>query len=385
MRIGFDLRPFLRHATGVGIYYKNLLFSLARIDADNQYYLFSSSYKDRFKQEELPPFSQCVFRDARYPVKLLNFLWQRMGWPSLDKFFNTELDLTHSPIPLLLPTKGKKIVTVYDLFFMDFPTFVHGEARKNFAKKIENSLRRADGILVISQFVKDQIINRFSLNEDKIKVVYLGVNPDFSNKPSVAQAEIVKNKYDLPSKYILFVGAIEPRKNLVKLIEALGFIHEKSHDVPLVIVGKKGMDYQNLIKKIEDNNLQSKVLFLDYIPEGDLKVLYHLASCLVFPSLSEGFGLPLVEAMAAECPLVISRAPALPEIAVDAALYFDPEDAEDMASQIITVLVDEDKRKNLIEKGNRRLGDFSWMQTAENTLEFYRSVSVSVPEKRNPQ
>lgn len=374
MRIGFDIRPFLRQATGVGIYYKNLLFSLARIDTNNQYYLFSSSYKDRFFQEELPPFSRCEFRDARYPVKLINFLWHKVGWPPLDKFFNMELDLTHSPIPLLLPTKGKKIVTVYDLFFMDFPAFVQGEARKNFTQRIENSLQRADGILVISQFVKDQIIDRFFLNEDKIKVVYLGVDPDFSNKPSVMQTEIVKNKYGLPSKFILFVGAIEPRKNLLKLIEALSFIQKKSYNVPLVIVGKKGMDYQNLVKKIEDNKLQSKVLFLNYLPEGDMKILYHLASCLVFPSLCEGFGLPLVEAMASECPLVISRASALPEIALDAALYFHPEDAEEMASQIITVLDDEDKRKNLIHRGIQRVRDFSWTKTAENTLNFYRSV-----------
>lgn len=374
MRIGFDVRPFLRQATGVGIYYKNLLFSLASIDKNNQYYLFSSSYKDRFFQEELPPFSHREFRDARYPVKLINFLWQKMGWPPLDKFFNTELDLTHSPIPLLLPTKGKKIVTVYDLFFMDFPAFVKGEARKNFAQRIENSLHRADGILVISQFVKDQIIERFSLNEDKIKVVYLGVDPNFSNKPSVTQAEIVKNKYGLPSKFILFVGAIEPRKNLVKLIDALGFIQKKSYAIPLVIVGKKGLDYQNLVKNIEKSELQSKVLFLNYLPDEDLKILYHLASCLVFPSLFEGFGLPLVEAMASECPLVISRTSALPEIALDAALYFQPEDAEEMAGQIIKVMDDEDLRKNLIERGTRRVKDFSWTQTAENTLEFYRTV-----------
>jgi len=380
MKIGFDVRPFLRQATGVGVYYKNLLFSLARIDSDNQYYLFSSSYKDRFFQEELPPFSQVEFRDARIPVKLINFLWHKVKWPPLDTFFHTELDLTHSPIPLLLPTKGKKIVTVYDLFFMDFPSSVQAEVRKNFTKRIENSLHRADGILVISKFVKDQILKRFFLNEDKIKVVYLGVDPDFSNKPSVSLIETVRNKYRLPSKFLLFIGAIEPRKNLVKLIEALGVIRDKSYDIPLVIVGKKGMDYQNLISKIEDIKLQSQVLFLNYLPEGDLKVLYRLTSCLVIPSLCEGFGLPLVEAMASECPLVISSAPALPEIALDAGLYFHPEDAEEMASQILTVLENEDERKNLIQKGTERVRDFSWAQTAENTLNFYKSVL----EKRSP-
>ena len=216
---------------------------------------------------------------------------------------------------------------------------------------------------------------------NRIKVVYLGVDPGFANKPSVAQTDNAKNKYGLPSKFILFVGAIEPRKNLLKLIEALSFIQKKSYNVPLVIVGKKGMDYQNLVKKIEDNKLQSKVLFLNYLPDGDLKILYRLASCLVFPSLCEGFGLPLIEAMASECPLVISRASAFPEIALDAALYFQPEDAEEMASQIITVLDDEDIRKNLIQRGIQRVQDFSWTKTAENTLSFYRSVL----EKESPR
>ena len=292
----------------------------------------------------------------------------------MDKFFNEALDLTHSPIPLLLPTKGKKIVTVYDLFFMDFPSFVQGEARRNFAQKLENALHRADGILVISQFVKDQIIERFLLKEEKIKVVYLGVDPDFSNKPSIAQMESIKDKYGLPSTFILFVGAIEPRKNLVRLIEALGVLQKQSIQVPLVIVGKRGMDYQNLAHKIDENKLQSQVMFLNYLPDGDLKILYHLASCFVFPSLCEGFGLPLVEAMASECPLVISRTSALPEIAGDAALYFHPDRAEEMADQIITVLDDEGKRKNLIEKGNKRVKEFSWTQTAENTLDFYKFV-----------
>lgn len=374
MRIGFDIRPFLRQATGIGIYFKNLLFELANIDSENQYYLFSSSYKDRFYRDELPPFSLCEFRDARYPVKLINFLWQKLGWPPLDAFFKTKLDLTHSPLPLLLPTKGHKIVTVYDLFFMDFPSFVKGEVRKNFVRRIKSSLHRADGILVISQFVKDQIVDRFSLKEDKIKVVYLGVDRDFFYKPSEILKEKVKDKYGLPSEFVLFVGAIEPRKNLIKLTEALAFLHEKAYDIPLVIAGKKGMDYLNLKKKITGTKLQSKVFFLDYLPEGDLKVLYHLASCLVFPSLNEGFGLPLVEAMASECPLVISRAPALPEIAADAALYFHPEDTEEMASQILAVLENGDIRKDLVEKGLQRVRRFSWTKTAEDTLAFYRSV-----------
>ena len=124
MRIGFDVRPFLKEETGIGIYFKNLLFSLSQIDQDNEYYLFSSSFKDRFLTHKIPPFSRMRFRDFPIPVKAVSFFWNKLGWPPLDYFFKTGLDLTHSPSPLILPTKGKKVITVYDLFFMDFSKYI---------------------------------------------------------------------------------------------------------------------------------------------------------------------------------------------------------------------------------------------------------------------
>ncbi|MGD2295124.1 MAG: glycosyltransferase family 1 protein [Candidatus Aminicenantes bacterium] len=374
MRIGFDIRPFLRQATGVGVYCKNLLFALAEIDDRNDYYLFSSSCRDRFFADELPPFSRFKFRDCRYPVKLVNFLWYRLERPTLDSFFRTELDLTHSPTPLFLPTRGRKVVTVHDLFFMDYPSLVQKEAKKHFAQRTGNSLHRADGILVVSQFIKEQIIERFSLDEKKIRVVHHGVSPGFAIKPSIEEKEAVRHTYGLPPAFLLFVGAIEPRKNLVRLAEALNLIHQTFSKIPLVIVGKRGRDYGNLIKKIRELNLGSHVLFLDYLPDKDLKVLYHLASCLVLPSLGEGFGLPLVEAMASGLPLAVSKAPALPEVAEDAALYFHPEKPEDLACQVVEILTDDTVRESLVKKGARRVQRFSWKITAEKTLDFYASV-----------
>jgi len=375
MRIGFDVRPFLKEETGVGIYFKNLLLALSRIDKDNHYYLFSSSWKDRFSQDKIPPLERLSFRDFRYPVRLINHLWYRLGWPSLDKFFKTELDLTHSPTPLLLPTKGKKIVTVYDLFFLDFPELGNREARRHFAHRMDESLKKADGVVTISQFTKDQVLQRFPLDAAKVHVVHLGISHDRWTSVTQDEIENVRKIYNLPSSFILFVGAFEPRKNLLRLLEALKRIHETRERIPLVLVGRAGQDSANLLTKIERLNLQNHVIFLGYMRERELRCVYRLATLFVFPSLREGFGLPLLEAMVSQIPVASSIAPALPEILQNAALFFDPNDAEDMAEKILRLLSDDGLCEDLITKGRQRALDFSWDKTAEQTLAIYRAVA----------
>ena len=374
MRIGFDIRPFLRQATGVGVYCKNLLFALAGIDRKNRYYLFSSSLKDRFPRPSLPPLALCEFRDRHYPVRFLNYLWQTWQWPPLDRFFGEDLDLTHSPIPLILPTRGKTIVTVYDLFFMDHPLLVGRQAGKYFRRRIDDSLRKADGILTISQFVRTQVLERFGLKESKVRAVHLGVDASFSESPTEEAQKSVRQKYALPPSFLFFVGNIEPRKNLVRLIDALALLGRAQNRIPLVIAGKKERDYDRLVDRIRKHGLESQIILLDFLPPLELRILYRLATAFVFPSLSEGFGLPVAEAMASGLPCALSRAPALPEIAEQAALFFDPENTEEMAQTIDSLLHDEDLRADLITKGRKRALDFSWEKTAEETLRFYESI-----------
>lgn len=374
MRIGFDVRPFLKEETGVGIYFKNLLFSLSRIDHSNEYYLFSSSLKDRFSSEKIPLFAKKRFRDFPFPVKVMNFFWYKLSWPPLDYFFRTELDLTHSPIPLILPTKGKKIVTVHDLFFMDFPRMIDREVRKNFVSKIKNSLLEADGIVAVSQFTRNQLLERFAIEEKKVKVIYHGLDPKFKTDISPDEIEKIKKVYSLSPSFILFVGAIEPRKNLLNLIEALKIIHKKYKKIPLVIVGRISQDYKNLEKKIKQNKLESWIKMMGYLPDNEVRVFYRLASLLAFPSFCEGFGLPLIEAMASSLPVATSQASAMPEIAQDAALFFHPEDPEDIADKIIIALKNEDLRETLKARGRKRVLDFDWGTTAAETLSFYRDI-----------
>jgi glycosyltransferase involved in cell wall biosynthesis len=374
MRIGFDVRPFLKEETGVGIYFKNLLFELAQIDHSNEYFLFSSSWKDRFLLEKIPSFEKMEFRDFHLPVKAVNFFWFKIGWPPLDFFFKTGLDLTHSPTPLLLPTKGKKIVTVYDLFFMDFPDKTDRETRKNFLKKTKKALEKADGIITISQFTKSALLERFNLEEKKVRVIYLGLDQKFRQDISFEELDRIRKKIGFPS-FILFVGALEPRKNIGNLIEALKIIHREYKKIFLVLVGRKGQDYNRVIEKIAQNGLEQWVKLPGYLPDDEVRILYRLASVFAFPSSHEGFGLPLLEAMASGLPIAASQVTALPEIAQDAALYFRPENPEDIAEKIIALMKNEGLRKTLVARGRKRVLDFEWGRTAVETLNFYHSVA----------
>lgn len=371
MRLGFDLRPFLKEETGVGIYYRNLLFELAQIDRENEYFLFSSSLKDDFPQEKVPPFARGHFRHFRFPVKAVNFFWYELGWPRLDIFFQQELDLTHSPTPLPLPTMGKKIITIHDLFFVDFPQRANRDARVHFQKKIKKALQEADGIITVSHFSKKAILERFPVEEKKIEVIHLGLSSRYLEEISLFEIETIKRKYHLFSPFILFVGAFESRKNLPHLVEAFARVREKDKELHLVLVGREGGDSENIRQAMARYGLESSIKILGYIPENDLRCLYRAAKAFVFPSYCEGFGIPLLEAMASSLPIAASRASSIPEVARDAALYFEPEDTEDMAEKVVLILKDEKLRQELVARGKKRASDFHWRTTALRTLSFY--------------
>ena len=374
MRIGVDLRPFLSRETGVGVYLRNLLFALARIDRTNAYFLFSSSWKDRFPRGKIPPFASLAFRDLRIPVKVVNFFWQKVGWPSFDAVFGAGMDLTHSPTPLPLPTRGKKIVTVYDLFFLDTPGKADREARRVFSRRAASALRRADGILTISEFTRASILERFEINPDKIEVTPLGVDAAFFEDAGPAALEEARRRLDLPSRFLLFVGAAEPRKNLVALIEALDRVHRGGEKIPLVLAGREGNDSVHVRSAVARLGLESSVRLLGYVPDADVRSVIKLATLLVVPSLCEGFGLPLLEAMASGTPAAVSRAGALPEVGGDAAAYFDPGDAEEIALTILGLLGDEAGRLALGRAGRARAALFSWDAAARRTLAFYEKI-----------
>jgi len=374
MRLGFDLRPFLREETGVGTYLRNLLFQLAEIDRTNEYFLFSSSWKDRFPAEKVPPFERLKFRDCRLPVRVLNSLWQKRRRPTLDFFFRTELDLTHSATPLILPTRGKKVITVHDIFFMDFPDQAGEEAGKVFFRLAAASFRDADGIVTSSMVTSVELVSRFALDEKKVRIIPPGLDSRFLEDVPAAELEATRKRFSLPPSFLLFVGAQEPRKNLVRFVEALKIVHLHGLQIPLVLVGPEGEDSEAVRAKAKKLGIGPWVMTTGYLQERDIRNAYRLATAFVLPSLCEGFGMPLVEAMASGLPVVASQISAIPEVCRDAAVYFQPENPESMAEKVVSILEDEGLRKRLIARGKERAREFSWKKAAAETLAFYESV-----------
>jgi glycosyltransferase involved in cell wall biosynthesis len=374
MRIGFDLRPFLREETGVGTYLRNLLFKLAGIDRTNEYFLFSSSWKDRFPDEKIPPFEHLKFRDCRLPVRVLNSLWQRRRRPYLDSFFRTGLDLTHSATPLILPTRGKKIITVHDIFFMDFPDLSGEEAGKVFFRLAAASFRDADGIVTSSATTAVELVSRFALDEKKVRTIPPGLDNRFLEDVPAAELEATSAHFELPPSFLLFVGAQVPRKNLVRFMEALKIVHLHGFQIPLILAGPEGEDSEAIRANADKLGISRWIRTTGYLDEGNVRNIYRLATAFVLPSLCEGFGLPLLEAMASGVPVAASRVSAIPEVCRDAAVYFDPDNPESMAEKVISLLGDEDLRNRLVARGKDRAGSFSWEKTALETLAFYESV-----------
>ncbi len=372
MRLGFDLRPFLKQETGVGVYLRNLLQHLAQLDQENQYFLFSSSFKDRFPRAKIPAFRHLHFYDGRIPVSWLNFMWHHFSWPPLDYFFQENIDLTHSATPLPLPCRGKKIVTVHDLFFLDFPEKAEREARRDWPRRIRMSLEQADGIITFSSFMHQDILSRFPhLDPDKVRVIPHGLDPFFLESVSPEARDSFLSRYSLPSCFILFVGTLEARKNIARLIQALKKLEPAYPSLHLFLVGKPGREEKNLRRLVVSLHLEEKVHFLGYVSRAELKLFYHLATALVFPSLCEGFGFPLLEAMACGLPVACSRTSSLPEVAAEAAIYFHPEEVEDIALAIASLLDDVSLRRELSFQGKQRVRDFSWEKAAATTLAFY--------------
>ncbi len=378
MHIGLDLRSFLKDETGIGVYFKYLLLSLAEIDRKNHYYLFSASFKSRFPRAKLPDFAHMRFVDLRVPSRLLDGCWNRFRQPTCDSFFRARLDLTHSATPLLLPTSGKTVVTVHDLFYIDHPEMTDRHTRRHLGKHTADSLLRADGVIAVSHFTRDDLLRKFDLNPAKVKVIYHGTSLPFRVTLTKAFQMVLQKKYRLPSSFLLFVGAVEPRKNLVTLVDALKILHDKAGPIELIIAGRKGSDYPKLQECIARNGLAAWVRVLDYLPDEDIRGMYSLATLFVFPSLCEGFGFPLLEAMACGVPIAASNVSALPEIAGDAALFFDPKSAVDMAAVIQRGLENDETRDALIARGERRFQHFDWERSARETLDFYQVVAGSV-------
>ncbi len=368
MKIAVDIRSFLSRETGVGIYLKNLLFSLAEIDKKNRYLLFSSSFKERLKRDKLPHFNDIKIKDLKIPVKILNFLWFNLSFPSLGLFFKEKPDLVHSPNPLIIPGGRKTIITVHDLAFIDNPSLTTREAQLYFSKGIRRSLQKSDGIISVSQFTKERILKHFGSEiGNKIKVIYHG-----SDLKSVNS---IKPKFVIPEKFLLFTGTLEPRKNISTLIKAFSLLRNKIKDLKLILAGALNSSSSHLLRLISVLKLENSIIITGYLKREELKYLYENCFAFIFPSLYEGFGIPVLEAAECQKPSITSDIPVFHELYSDYPLYFSKESPEELCEAILKLDSNSSLYKKKCQMGVKLSKKFSWEKCARETLSFYGEIA----------
>lgn len=287
---------------------------------------------------------------------------------SEDPGFSVYHETAFSPAKL---TRVPTVFSIYDLSLRRYKETHPKERVLFFEHFIKTRLRYARHILTISEFIRQEIISEFKVAPSMVTAVPLAPDPVFTpaDKDVVAK---VRQKYDLPSSYLLFVSSLEPRKNIDILMDALV---EAKTDIPLVLVGWNAWGKKSWFEKIKNKNFKNKVHLTGHIPDRDLRAVYTGAQALIYPSLYEGFGLPIVEAMACGCPVICSNISSMPEVAKDAAVLIDPRQSSELAQAIEHVVFDTSTRNLLVEKGKQRALDFTWESTANQTLDVYRNVA----------
>jgi glycosyltransferase involved in cell wall biosynthesis len=366
VRILIDYRPALRERTGVGEYVHQLARALAA--GPDELTLFTSSWKDRPSAESVAELGGPVLIDRRIPVRLLTLAWHRLGWPPVESLCGRSFDVAHSPHPLLLPSsRAAQVVTIHDLHFLAHPERAGAEIRRDYPKLVRAHAHRADAVIVPSRYTASQVRQRLDVPPERVCVCPEGVPPEWTPAPAGAARS--------RDGYLLFVGTLNARKNVAGLLAAYEMLLPRHPCVPpLVLAGNSSPGAAPLLDRLTRPPLAGRVRHLGYVPASDRRRLYEGASVLVLPSFDEGFGLPIVEAMALGVPVVASNRGALPEIVEDAGLLVDPDDPAALATAIDQLLCDASSAAKLAERGSGRARAFTWSRTAELTRAAYEQA-----------
>jgi glycosyltransferase involved in cell wall biosynthesis len=356
LRIILDYRPALRQRTGVGEYVHELTRALAA-EGEDEIVAFSSSWKDRIDTRALPLVATV---DARIPVKVLNLAWHRLQWPPVD-WWTGSADVAQSAHPLLMPATGAvQAITIHDLDFLEHPERTSREIRRDYAALVHRHAARADLVVASSSHTASLIARELHVRDDRLVLCPAGA-PDWPARAGNSRGE-----------YILFVGTLEPRKNVGTLLTAYERLLARAPAAPpLHLAGRVTDAAEEWLARAGRPPLAGHVRHLGYVPPDARRELYAGAAVLVVPSLHEGFGLTALEAMTVGVPVVAAGRGALPELVGDAALLVDPDDADAIAGALELVLADSARASALSDAGRRRSAQFSWRRSAALLREAY--------------
>lgn len=356
---------------GVGNYLINLVRSLQNLTLEEEILVFAH-------QRTIPLFGfpanpQVTIITLKDKSPALRLLWEQTSLPILLQRY--QINVLHSPhytIPLL--ARCRRVVTVHDLTFFLYPQFHQAGKQIFFRTMISLSSRSADAVITISENTRQDLLRLLHTPPNKVITIPLGVGVEFNHIQDPLVLSRVKQKYQLPERFFLYVGTLEPRKNISVLIEAFQRYRQTEGDASLVLVGQKGWMVDALIRELHRSTTGSWLRWLEYVPQEDLPAIYNLAIALIYPTMYEGFGLPPLESMACGTPVISSDMGAIRELVDQAGLLFSPTDADDFARGMTALASDSALRRTLMERGLRRASMYSWEKTAQQTLEVYRRV-----------
>lgn len=364
VRIGIDIRPLSWLHDRAGIYQtiSHVVTHLMELAPDHQYVLLST----RGGPPEADRFSRGRVR--KLPARLSSVVLERLGAPV--ECLLGRMAVFYGPsffVPRTL--RCRTVVTLHDVMFMRHPEFLHPEWVDSLKKMVGQATSRADAVIAVSEFTKRELVECLGLPEQRIHVIPNGIGPGFCQIADQARLDRARAKYDVTAPYALFVGRLEPKKNLGTLIRAWHEMRRMSGQrITLVVAGSKGPSYPALRGLARELGVERDIRFTGAVEGPDLPALYAGAELFVFPSLYEGFGIPVLEAMACGTPVVASTCAAVSEVAGDAALAVDPTNVEELAAAMSHVITQSELRRKLVESGLRRAKEFSWARTARGIL-----------------
>jgi len=376
MRIGINFHSADKYISGVEYSSLGMINALLQINADDQYIIFTNQ-PDLVNKYVCQIDNLTVYCVAQLKTRIQRIVWEHSVLPKLIK--NKGLNLLHCPHYICpFPSSGiPYVVTIHDTIALDHPKWCKITNALYFKLMMGSSIKKASRVIALSQTTADNLKHHFQGVGSKLRVVYPGIDTVFSPVRNYQQAEQVRAKYSLPERYILFVGNIEPKKNISALVEACKLLRTKGLPHKLVMVGKRSWKCKGLWKLIHQEVDVGNIILAGYVERQELPVIYHMADVFVFVSLHEGFGFPPLEAMACGTPVVASSVGVLSEMSEEAAYMVNPIDPQNIAEAIYLLITSSELREKYTALGIKKSREFSWENAAKQIHELYREVVTS--------
>lgn len=375
MIIGFDAKRIVRNNTGLGNYCRTLINDMIRCnDDDNKLLLYTPDKgRDELRNQIIESDNSGFIFPKKKLGKISKSLWRTKN--IVKQLLEDKVQIYHGlsgELPLGLKNSGiKSVVTIHDLIFLRHPEYYHWIDRKIYTWKFHQTIKQADRIIAVSECTKRDILEFGKINPEKVEVIYQSCNPKFSITPSEDDIENTTKKYSLPKRYLLCVGTIEERKNLMLAVKSLHLLPE---DIHLVAVGKK-TKYADKVKKTADKiGVSQRLHLLSGVSDDELNVIYKKAEVFVYPSRYEGFGIPIIEAIFCGLPVVASTGSCLEEAGGPDCSYVNPDDTEGMAAAIMQLLNNEEERKQRIMSSMEYVQKYRGTNIADQVFQLYRSL-----------